>query len=122
MSPDDPPSQPSCDVETALTALLHTVQADDCGPAGTYTLPALGAEQPAYTVEITVAATPADRRSQSDKHSYCLDCEWTVSTAEYPHPEVTNRMVRHATETGHDIESTTSSGVLGDGTDRRPSL
>jgi predicted small metal-binding protein len=122
MSPDDTHTQDPCDIAPVLTDLLHTVETNNCDPTGTYTLPARAAEQPAYTVEITVAATPADRRSQPDKHSYCLDCEWTASTTEHPHAEVTTRMVRHATETGHDIESTTTPDVLGDGTDRSPSL
>lgn len=84
--------------------------------------PARAADQAAYTVEITVAATPAARRGQQPTHSYCLDCDWTVSTAAYPREEVTDRMVRHAVETGHDIESTNPLDALDDGTDRSPSV
>lgn len=56
-------------------------------------------------MEITIAATAAE---QSHQHydSYCLQCDWTVNTAEYPRVDVTRRLVEHATETGHDIEST----------------
>jgi hypothetical protein len=91
--------------ETALKQLLHTAQTTGDDPQGTYTLPAPDEEHSAYTVEITVAAT-ADERTQQRHYSYCLDCDWTVSTAEYPRADVSRRMVDHATETGHDIEST----------------
>jgi hypothetical protein len=92
------------DFETTLTHLLHTAQTTDGDPQGTYTLPAPDEDQPAYTVEITVTAT-ADERTQQHHESYCLQCDWAVSTAEYSRTDVTRRMVEHATETGHDIES-----------------
>lgn len=91
--------------ETALTQLLHTAQTTDSDPQGTYTVPAPDEDNPAYTVEITAAAI-ADERSQQRHESYCLECDWTVSTADYPRAEVTRRIVDHAVETGHDIEST----------------
>jgi predicted small metal-binding protein len=95
----------SHDFETALTHLLHTAQTTDGDLQGTYTLPVPDEEQPAYTVEITVAAT-ADERTQQHHESYCLQCDWSVSTAEYSRADVSRRLVDHATETGHDIEST----------------
>lgn len=97
--------QQSRSFETALTQLLHSVQTTDGDPQGTYTLPAPDEDQPAYTVEITVAAT-ADERPQQHHESYCLQCDWAVSTAEYSRGDVSRRLVDHAVETGHDIEST----------------
>ena len=104
MAPDDmQTSQHTRTVETALTYLLHTAIANGEDPQGTYTLPATNGE-PAYTVEIT-ETTVDETRSRRGHHSYCLHCDWTVSTAEYPRAEVSQRMVNHAVETGHDIES-----------------
>jgi predicted small metal-binding protein len=106
MSPeDDSIHQETRSFETALTQLLHTAQTTEGDPRGTYTLPAPDEDHPAYTVEITVAAT-ADERPQQRHESYCLECDWSVSTTEYPRAEVSRRLVDHAVETGHDIEST----------------
>jgi predicted small metal-binding protein len=102
---DDSIHQETRSFETALTQLLHSVQTTDVNPQGTYTLPAADEDHPAYTVEITVADT-ADERTQQHYDSYCLHCDWTVSTAEYSRAEVSRRLVDHAVETGHDIEST----------------
>jgi predicted small metal-binding protein len=102
---DDSIHQQTHSFETALTQLLHTAQTTDGDPQETYTLPAPDEDHPAYTVEITVAAT-ADERPQQCHESYCLECDWTVSTAAYPRAEVSRRMIDHAVETGHDIEST----------------
>jgi predicted small metal-binding protein len=95
----------SSSFETALTQLLHSVQTTDGDPRGTYTLPAPDEDHPAYTVEITVAAT-ADERPQQRHESYCLECDWSASTAEYSRADVSRRLVDHAVETGHDMEST----------------
>jgi hypothetical protein len=102
---DDSIQQKTRSFETELKQLLHTAQTTDGDLQGTYTLPASDEDHPAYTVEITVADT-ADERTQQHYDSYCLHCDWTVSTAEYSRAEVSRRMVNHATETGHDIEST----------------
>lgn len=111
----------SHDFETALTHLLHTEHTTDGEPQGSYTLPALGDDLPAYTVEITVAAT-ADERPQQHHENYCLQCDWSVSTAEYPREELNRRMIRHRGETGHDIESTERSILTEtDSIDRPPS-
>jgi predicted small metal-binding protein len=107
MSADDTQtSRNTRSFETALKQLLHTAQTTEGDPQGTYTVPAPDEDHPAYTVEITVAAT-ADERSQRRQYSYCLECDWTVSTAEYPRADVSRRLVDHATETDHDIESIT---------------
>jgi hypothetical protein len=115
---DDYISQQSRSFETALKQLLHTAQPTDGDLQGTYTLPAADEANPAYTVEITVAAT-ADERAQQRHESYCLQCDWSVSTAEYSRADVSRRLVEHAVETGHDIEST-ERPILPetDGTDR----
>jgi hypothetical protein len=102
---DDSIHQQPRSFETALKQLLHTAQTTEGDPQGTYTLPAPDEDHPTYTVEITVAAT-ADEPPQQCHESYCLECDWTVSTAEYSRADVTRRMVDHAVETGHDIEST----------------
>ena len=104
MATDDMhPSQHTRTVETALTDLLQSATANGEDPAGTYTLPATD-EKPAYTVEITVTTTD-ETQSRRGQHCYCLHCKWSVSTAEYPRDEVNRRLVNHAVETGHDIES-----------------
>jgi predicted small metal-binding protein len=105
MSPEDSfIHQQSCSFETALRQLLHTAQTTDSDPQGTYTVPAPDKERPAYTVEITTT-TADERRPRRGQHSYCLHCDWTVSTAELPRDEVSRQIVRHAVETGHDINS-----------------
>jgi predicted small metal-binding protein len=115
---DDSIHQETRSFETALRQLLHTAQTTDGDPEGTYTLPAPDEDHPAYTVEITVAAT-ADERPQQRHESYCLECDWSASTAEYSRAEVSRRMVDHAVETGHDIESTERPILTEtDGTDR----
>lgn len=90
--------------EVALKRFLDTVPGSECDLQGTYTVPSSGTESGAYTVEITVEPT-ADGHNQEIRHSYCLDCEWSVSTAEYTEQEVSSRVVHHAVETGHDIDS-----------------
>jgi predicted small metal-binding protein len=100
---DDSIHQETRSFETALTQLLQTAQTTEDDPEGTYTLPAPDEDHPAYTVEIT--KTTADERAQQRHESYCLECDWSVSTAEYPRAEVSQRLVDHAVETGHDIES-----------------
>jgi hypothetical protein len=106
MSADDiQTSRNTRSFETALKQLLHTAQTTKCDPQGSYTVPAPDEDHPAYTVKITVAAT-ADERIEQCQYSYCLDCDWTVSTTEYPRSDVSRRVVDHATATGHDIEST----------------
>jgi hypothetical protein len=102
----------SHDFETALTHLLHTEHTTDGDPQGSYTLSALGDDLPAYTVDIAVAASGDDRHPQNRYHRYCLECDWTVSTAEYPREELNRRMIRHWGETGHDIESADSGGTM----------
>jgi hypothetical protein len=115
---DDSIHQQTHSFETALTQLLHTAQLTDGDPQGTYILPAPDEDHPTYTVEITVAAT-ADERPQPRHESYCLQCDWAVSTAEYSRTDVNRRLVDHAVETGHDIESTERSSLSEtDGTDR----
>lgn len=96
--------QQSRSFETALGQFLHRVQTTEGDPQGTYTLPAPDTERPAYTVEITTT-TADERQARQGQHSYCLHCDWTVSTAELPRDEVSQQMVRHAVETGHDIDS-----------------
>jgi hypothetical protein len=105
LTEDDSIHQQSRSFETALTHLLHTAQTTDGDLQGTYTLPAPDEDHPAYTVEITVAAT-ADEHPQQHHERYCLQCDWAVSTAEYSRTDVNRRMVEHATATGHDIDST----------------
>jgi predicted small metal-binding protein len=106
MATDDsqtPQHTRTVELETPLTNLLHTATANGEDPQGTYTVPAIDG-RPAYTVEIT--EIPADeRQARREQHSYCLHCDWSVSTDEYPRDEVSTRMVQHAIETGHDIES-----------------
>jgi hypothetical protein len=115
---DDSIHQQTRSFETALKQLLHTAQTTDGDPQGTYTLPAPDEDQPAYTVEVTVTAT-ADERTQQYHESYCLQCDWSASTAEYSRADVSRRLVDHATETGHDIESTERPILTEtDGTDR----
>jgi hypothetical protein len=91
------------DLETALTDLLHTATAQGEDPQGTYTVPATDG-RPAYTVEITEIPA-AERQSRREQHSYCLHCNWSVSTDEYSRAEMNTQLVQHAIETGHDIES-----------------
>lgn len=116
---DDSIHQQTRSFETALTQLLHTAQPTEGDLQGTYTLPAPDEDQPAYTVEITVAAT-ADERSQQHHESYCLQCDWSVSTAEYSRAEVSRRLVDHAVETGHDIESADRADLTGTPPTNRP--
>jgi predicted small metal-binding protein len=88
--------------EVVLEQFLDIAHGNEYDPEGKYTVAA--PEAGAYTVEITVEPT-ADARNQEIKHSHCLDCGWSVSTAEYPRQEVSSRVVRHAVETSHDIDS-----------------
>lgn len=37
--------------------------------------------------------------------NYCLDCDWNVSTEDYARSELADLAVKHATSTGHDIQS-----------------
>jgi hypothetical protein len=90
--------------EVALKRLLNMARDNECDPQGTYTVPTPASEVEAYTVEITVEPT-ANGYDQEIKHSQCLDCEWSVNTAEYPPQETSSRVVRHAVKTGHDIDS-----------------
>lgn len=101
-------SQPSTPddsaVATALRQLFEAAQPITDDPTGIYTIPAQGPDTPAYTIEITAAST--DSAQTTYRVSYCLDCEWRVSTADHPADEVSTQMLYHALETGHDIEST----------------
>jgi hypothetical protein len=93
------------DLETALTDLLHTATAQGEAPQGTYTVPAADGES-AYTVEIaTISANTNERQARREQHSYCLHCDWSVSTDECSRAEMNTRLVQHAIETDHDIES-----------------
>lgn len=98
-STDDPALEP------ALRQLLEAAQPITDDPTGTYTVPAQGPDTPAYTIEIT-AKSPADSAQTTHRISYCLDCDWQVSTADYPAQAVSTQVLDHALETGHDIEST----------------
>lgn len=101
---DHPTHLGSHSFEAALKRFLDTVHGNGCDLQGTYTVPSPATEVEAYTVEIT-AEPLADGHDQEIRHSYCLDCEWSVSTAEYPEQEVSSLVVDHAVETGHDIDS-----------------
>jgi hypothetical protein len=91
--------------ETELKELLQTAHTHGDDPQGTYTLPVSAEGEPAYTVEITAESTAADEDTDEIKHSYCLDCGWSVSTAECPSQEISSLIVQHAVEAGHDIDS-----------------
>jgi hypothetical protein len=97
-------------LETALEQLIEAVQAATDDPAGTYTVPARNADRPAYTVEITTQPTTDESQTTTTRVSYCCECGWRVSTADYPSQEVSSRAVQHAVETGHDIESDRKKG------------
>jgi hypothetical protein len=116
---NDPTHSDSHSFEVALKRLLDRARGNECDPQGTYTVPTPASEGGAYTVEITVEPT-ADGYNQEIRHSQCLDCEWSVNTAEYPPRETSSRVVRHAVETGHDIDS--SYIELSTGTDSNGSL
>jgi hypothetical protein len=88
----------------ALKRLLDIARDNECDPQGTYTVPTPASGVGAYTVEITVEPT-ANGYDQEIRHNQCLDCEWSVNTAEYPPQGTSSRVVRHAVETGHDIDS-----------------
>lgn len=51
--------------------------------------------------------------------SYCLDCDWEISAAEYTTTERTAAMIDHAITTDHDIESITQCDE-GASTDYKP--
>ena len=101
---NDPTHSDSHSFEVALKRFLDTARGNECDPQGTYTVPTPASEGRAYTVEITVEPT-ANGYDREIRHSQCLDCEWSVNTAEYPEQETSSRVVRHAVETGHDIDS-----------------
>lgn len=90
--------------EVVFKQFLDMVHGTECDLQGTYTIPSAAPEEGAYTVEVTVEPT-ADSHCREIRHSYCLDCEWSVSTAEFPEQEVSSQVVHHAVETGHDIDS-----------------
>jgi predicted small metal-binding protein len=92
-------------LETALEQLIETAQVPNDDPTGTYTVPARNADRPAYTVEITTKPTTDESQATANRVSYCCECGWRVTTADYSSQEVSSRAVKHAVETGHDIES-----------------
>lgn len=104
---NDSPSPPDADhttLETALEQLIAAAQTQTDEPAGTYTVPG-DSTSPAYTVEITAQPTADDTDTSAHRVSYCVECEWRVSTADYASQAVSSQAVEHAIETGHDIES-----------------
>ena len=54
------------------------------------------------------------------RQGYCLECSWRASTADHTREELTDLLVEHAVETGHDVDS----GLLHPGMDppKRPEL
>lgn len=103
-------------IAMALERLLLAAQPPDGDPTGTYTVPAHGSDRPTYTVAITAEST-ADDSSQAtaSRVSYCLDCEWSVSSANYSAQEMNVRIIEHAVETGHEIESDDTAGPVAPG-------
>lgn len=92
-------------VETALERLIEATQTTTGDPTGTYTVPIRGPDKSSYAVTITAKSLDDESGYTTDRVSYCLDCEWSVSTDDYPYTEVNSRLVTHVLETGHDIES-----------------
>jgi hypothetical protein len=107
-------------LETALEKLIEAAQTSNDDPTGTYTVPARNSGRPAYTVEITTRPTTNGDQTTANRVSYCCECGWRASTADYPSQEVSSRAVKHAVETGHDIESDRHPHPLSD--NRVPSI
>lgn len=107
-------------LETVLEQFITAVQTTTDDPAGTYTVPTRDSEKPAYSVEITAQPSVDDTgQTPTTRVSYCRECEWRVSTADYSSQEVSSQAVEHAVETGHDIESADRVDMTGlDGSDR----
>jgi predicted small metal-binding protein len=106
-------------LETALEQLIEAAQTANDDPTGTYTVPARNANGPAYTVEITTQPSTDENQMTANRVSYCCECGWRASTADYSSQEVSSRAVQHAVETGHDIESDRRDGPATDNTTPR---
>lgn len=107
IAPMEPQHYPPGDgtFEMNLCQLIREARTTDIDLSGTYSVPALGSTTPAYTVTIAPGITDPPADEPRLKRSYCCECEWTASTAEYTIQELSARAVEHAVETGHDIDS-----------------